>query len=335
MSSEDRGPYYVVLGGKKAGIYEQSRPSNTALGAAKALVPIVVICSNREDAEAIFTLQEKIFKITLPDDAHTMVYLLQRPPATTLDLEVKNPIYAVRVGRETGVYIGYEWRDVWRFIEGGKGIKPAFEGCQTVAEALIAMLKKPGANLPLLPAGAAYPAPPPRPTRQLRFDLPPSAEQEQETAPPTASSATSPTTSAAPPPVRSPTLSTAPRSPSPVKRTAASTPSMDTATNMQELSAAFREILRADPMEPLRRLLRPPPSMGGPVNPRLPAVVFGPEADDILVRSGAGPGELLTLLQVRVHARTVESFTHHIGLMLGWTTRDAARMWEIIRLPEF
>ncbi len=98
---------------------------------------------------------------------------------------------------------------------------------------------------------------------------------------------------------------------------------------------AFREILRADPIEPLRRLLRPPVSMGQPVDPPLPAIMFGPDADDVLLRAGVGPGELLTLLQVRVHARTVESFTHHVGLMLGWSTRDAAHLWDIIKLPVF
>ncbi len=72
-------------------------------------MPIVVVCSNREDADTIFSLQESIFKITLPDDAYTMVYLLQRAPAMTIELEAKGPIYAVQAGREPGVYIGFAW----------------------------------------------------------------------------------------------------------------------------------------------------------------------------------------------------------------------------------
>ncbi len=84
----------------------------------------------------------------------------------------------------------------------------------------------------------------------------------------------------------------------------------------------------------LRRFVRAPPSMGGMANPPLPPLIFGEEADDLLQRSGVEGAELLTLLQIRVHARTVESFTHHVGLSLGWSTRDAARLWDIMRVPE-
>ncbi len=81
------------------------------LGAPKALLPIVVVTTNRRDAETIYTLHERIFKDVAADDAHTMVWLLQHEPATTIDaeLEVDGPIYAVRFGAETGVYIGYPW----------------------------------------------------------------------------------------------------------------------------------------------------------------------------------------------------------------------------------
>ena len=81
------------------------------LGAPKPLLPIVVVTTSRKDATIITTLHEAIFKDVTADDAHTMVYRLQREPATTIDerLVVTSPIYAVRSGVETGVYIGYDW----------------------------------------------------------------------------------------------------------------------------------------------------------------------------------------------------------------------------------
>ncbi len=89
------------------------------------------------------------------------------------------------------------------------------------------MLKKPGANLPLLPAGVPLP-PPARPPRQLRFDIPASPDAEPQPAPLPASRAASPVKVAAS------------RSPSPVKTPQNATRpvmSFETAANMQELSA--------------------------------------------------------------------------------------------------
>ncbi|KAI0707555.1 hypothetical protein C8T65DRAFT_740341 [Cerioporus squamosus] len=301
----------------------------------KPLVPIVVVCSNREDAESIYLLHHCIFSVVEPDDAHGMVYRLQQWKDTTADLQVNRPIYAVRVGAQTGVYIGYDWSIVEHFTTApaGKKYTPRWEGFFTVAEALIFMLKKPGYNLPLIPSGAKYPPPPSSaPTKQLRFNLPtPSGSSEassrhQAPATPTKISFAGPS-----------------RAGSPVKTMA--TPSSASAAGrslapafrgVDELTAAFRDVLGGSPgLVFLRRLVRTPPSMGGMANPPLPALIFGEEADELLQRSGVEGADLLTLLQIRVHARTVESFTHHVGLSLGWSTRDAARLWDLMKLPEY
>ncbi len=128
-------------------------------------------------------------------------------------------------------------KDVRCFVDGGpKGIKPTFEGCTTVADALIVMLKKPGANLPLLPAGVPFPPPPSRPTtRQLRFEIP---EDNQEPAPLSASRAASPTKTTAPMPVRTPSPVKSLQGPTAVRHASpATTATFDNAADMHELSA--------------------------------------------------------------------------------------------------
>ncbi len=75
----------------------------------KQLLPIVVVCTNREDAESISLLHHCIFSVVDADDAHGMVYRLQHWKDTTADLHVNRPIFAVRVGVKTGVYIGFDW----------------------------------------------------------------------------------------------------------------------------------------------------------------------------------------------------------------------------------
>lgn len=84
----------------------------------------------------------------------------------------------------------------------------------------------------------------------------------------------------------------------------------------------------------LRRFVRPPSSLNTQHHPRPPALNFGPVADDTFLRSGVDASELLAILQARVHCDTVEAFTYHIGLTIGWSTRDAAMLWTILEMPE-
>lgn len=165
-------------------------------GAFKPLVPIIVVCTNRKDADLIFeTIQPVSFTNVAPDDAHTMIYTLQHEPVTTIQhrLQVKSPMFAIPAGVEPGIYIGFDWyvmhfvrvqlpsicifcrSDVKQNIEGNiKGGRANWKGYPDgdLSAALIFMLKKPGAKLPLVPAGVPFPPPPPRsPVKELRFDL--------------------------------------------------------------------------------------------------------------------------------------------------------------------
>ncbi|RDX49544.1 hypothetical protein OH76DRAFT_1482925 [Lentinus brumalis] len=325
--------YYVILGGNNPGIYD-TRPANVALHDFKPLVPIVVVCTNREDAESIFLLHHCIFSVVDADDAHGMIYRLQHWKDTTADLQVNRPIYAVKCGMQTGVFVGYSWSDIEHFITvpAGKKYSPRWEGFFTIVDALVFMVKKPGYNLPLVSSGAPLP-PPPTPTRtkQLRFDFPALSSTSEASgrlqvpASPTKTEFVGPSRAGSP--VKTTTTpssaSTAGRSLTPASR------------GVDELTAAFRDVLGGSPgLMFLRRFVRAPPSMGGMGNPPLPPLMFGEEADELLQRSGVEGADLLTLLQIRVHARTVESFTHHVGLSLGWSTRDATRLWDIMKVPD-
>ena len=84
----------------------------------------------------------------------------------------------------------------------------------------------------------------------------------------------------------------------------------------------------------LRRFVRPPPSMAAAVNTSLPALNFGATADEVFMNTGIDGMQLLMVLQVRVHSQSVEVFTHHVGLLLGWSTRDATMLWNVLTMPE-
>ncbi|KAI0323320.1 hypothetical protein GY45DRAFT_1264804 [Cubamyces sp. BRFM 1775] len=188
-----KGPYYVVLGGASPGVYEGTRPANTALGHFASLVPIVIACSLSEDAEVINTLNSEIFTITPPEDAYRLLQLVQWDdgPLTKITLKTPGPYYAIRYGVETGIYIGFQWyvvyldsmayylifcrQQIMRFVPSNKHV---YKGFSDLGRALEFMLDKPGFNVPLLPANARLPPPDfPAP-----HDVPPSdAPEERDT----------------------------------------------------------------------------------------------------------------------------------------------------------
>ncbi|KAJ3009416.1 hypothetical protein NUW54_g2789 [Trametes sanguinea] len=59
-------------------------------------------------------------------------------------------------------------------------------------------------------------------------------------------------------------------------------------------------------------------------------VDLGPVAEAILVSAGCNPDDAWIVLQVYVHAASPEVFTHHMGLLLDWSARDALGLWEAI-----
>lgn len=82
----------------------------------------------------------------------------------------------------------------------------------------------------------------------------------------------------------------------------------------------------------LRQIVRMPTAMGS--NSRYPAVNFGPYFDNLFMSNGYDARNVLLLLQACVHANSLESFTHHVGLLFGWPTRDAALLWDNMELPD-
>ncbi|PIL36588.1 hypothetical protein GSI_00277 [Ganoderma sinense ZZ0214-1] len=139
---------YVALdGGTFAGLYD-IRLANMAMGAHHALLPIVVTCARREDAEAIEALSIDFAKFSRRD-AHALAYSAQE---SSLDIPntKRNPIYAIRTGgEETGIWVGFKWDRVMRHLGHSTKGKVYSGQFRNIKEANIYMLDKPGYNFPL------------------------------------------------------------------------------------------------------------------------------------------------------------------------------------------
>ncbi|KAI0744666.1 hypothetical protein C8Q76DRAFT_789162 [Earliella scabrosa] len=367
MAGEYEGPFYAVLGGKQTSVVLKHRPAGVT-GNYKPLLPIIVVCTTKQDAETVFKLEQLIFDAVAPDDAHTMIYLLQ-VQLDDLKLELENPLpmYAVKAGAYPGIYCGFDWSAIDFTLAPTKEVpNPRWQKYDDgdLKAAIAWMLKKPGAKLPILPPGVPMP-PPPQRTKQLRFDLsnlslgggpddrgaanascPSSpvksgAGTASRSASPAKGALARPATSRASPAVvvtsnATPSSTAAPAAPI---RPAGATYDLPPrkphfiifSPNADNPTSAFH----ADPvLAMLRRFIRPPLSMAAAVNPNLPVFNFGPAADEAFVNAGVDGERLLTLLQIRVHSHTIETFTHHAGLLLGWDTRDAIMVWNMLQMPE-
>ncbi|CDO75654.1 hypothetical protein BN946_scf184941.g7 [Trametes cinnabarina] len=82
----------------------------------------------------------------------------------------------------------------------------------------------------------------------------------------------------------------------------------------------------------LRSLIRPPTTMDSERAPQFP-VNLGPAAEAKLTAAGCSVEDAWTVLQVYIYAPTPEMFTHHLGLLLDWSARDALGLWEAIKIP--
>ncbi|KAH9885088.1 hypothetical protein C8Q73DRAFT_660371 [Cubamyces lactineus] len=362
------GPFYVLLGGPEAGIYQKTRPSNTALGQFASLVPIVVVCSVAEDANAIQQLNPAIFSVTPPKDAYRLVQLIQweEGPVPKVRLETPGPYYAIRYGIETGIYIGFHWQMISHLVPAQKHI---YKGFPSLALALEFMLMKPGYNMPLLPLGERLPPP--------EFPYPndaPDAPNDSDDAPPPPSRAASPVKPKSKQPPSSPTKASAKgkkvkvsvpaasstATPARVKGSSPATPT--TSTPARAKATPFTrtsrdEGQRAAPgggygdsnglsvrcalmstltlleqmRQILRRVINPAYNMPGG-NTSLP-ITLGESADSILRESGLSAEEVLMVFQIYVHSNSEEQFTHYMGLALKWQTIDSFALWKEIRLP--
>ncbi|KAH9899230.1 hypothetical protein C8Q73DRAFT_639189 [Cubamyces lactineus] len=352
------GPFYILLGGPEAGIYQKTRPSNTALGQFASLVPIVVVCSVAEDVNAIQQLNPAIFSVTPPKDAYRLVQLIQweEGPVPKVRLETPGPYYAIRYGIETGIYIGFHWQMISHLVPAQKHV---YKGFPSLALALEFMLMKPGYNMPLLPLGERLPPP--------EFPYPndaPDAPNDSDDAPPPPSRAASPVKPKSKQPPSSPTKASAKgkkvkvsvpaasstATPARVKGSSPATPT--TSTPARAKATPFTrtsrdEGQRAAPgggygdsnglsvrcalmstltlleqmRQILRRVINPAYNMPGG-NTSLP-ITLGESADSILRESGLSAEEVLMVFQIYVHSNSEEQFTHYMGLALKWQTIDS------------
>ncbi|KAI9061961.1 hypothetical protein FKP32DRAFT_1677588 [Trametes sanguinea] len=105
----------------------------------------------------------------------------------------------------------------------------------------------------------------------------------------------------------------------------------DAASSLHEETDARLASGDQDTLEILRRVLRPAHNMPGG-NRSLP-ITLGSAADALLTENGISQGEAFTVLQIYVHSKSQEHFTHYMGLALGWPTIDALTLWKAIKLP--
>ncbi|KAI0710604.1 hypothetical protein C8Q76DRAFT_789089 [Earliella scabrosa] len=137
------GPYWVVLSpdGQTNGIHEYHRPERMAIERHPDLLPIVVTCVNYEDACDVNRLNEEIFANAPVND---YAYLHARFNASQyLKQLLRNRGYkkhhCIRIGIETGIWVGFEWPNIDHFTD-YKGAK--YQGFAAFSDALQWMIEK-------------------------------------------------------------------------------------------------------------------------------------------------------------------------------------------------
>ncbi|KAI1781830.1 hypothetical protein LXA43DRAFT_1069674 [Ganoderma leucocontextum] len=276
------GPFYVVFGGPDPGIHN-ARPTATALGEFDDLLPLIVACTTADRANAIYALWG-IFHNTPPDDAHSLAYQIEHS-----GLDVREYLtYAIRTGVQTGIWIGFLWKDISRFtkMKPKPGKKQAPKGeYERFDDAIFAfryMLNKPGSNMPLLIPGE--PVPPPAPSARIR----------RSPSPPTVVTSTQATRRSS-----ADTASATMGRMSPIKKTLTTRQS-----DLNDVSHALEQLTLGGPsleIQFLRRILAPPKSME-PDGQANPPISLGSRADAELIRRGVSKGVFLRVLATRVHA---------------------------------
>ncbi|KAI0368265.1 hypothetical protein BV20DRAFT_1054235 [Pilatotrama ljubarskyi] len=153
-----KGPWIVKLGGYDNGIYRKEHPSGRE--DPSALLPILVTCAYEQDAELIDEINDGIIAQARPNDNHTIVWKCQQPPVSTFNIAGK-PIWAIRRGVQTGIWIGFNWAAIAYLINNYQPRSQTdFCKANSLSEALTFMLFKPGYTLPMLPPGVPVPPPP-------------------------------------------------------------------------------------------------------------------------------------------------------------------------------
>lgn len=84
-------------------------PEDVACGIFPDLLPIVVICARAQEAMKVDVLNSEVFAhIQDPDDEQEIAEALRASHAVTRTFTHGEKLYAVRYGKETGIY-GVAW----------------------------------------------------------------------------------------------------------------------------------------------------------------------------------------------------------------------------------
>ncbi|RPD78576.1 hypothetical protein L226DRAFT_520866 [Lentinus tigrinus ALCF2SS1-7] len=340
--------YSVVLGGDPdiSGVYENQRPEGVAIGNHKALVPIVVTCKKKEDAEAVNDLNHEIFASVKPNDYEGFLNCFKHQRAARQALDKHKRFHAIVYGSETGIWVDYEWSKLQHLVDNFRF--PKYKGFSTLRDALIFMIQKepymsqslpppsppkkilPGIRIvsamsphrtspPLIFPSISAPFDPlnPRkdiPTPTVRFASPPDASWVPMS--PGSSRSVSPTKARS-------------RSTSPVKNASIAKPTNEfqqgRSSPVNPTSKFTQWIWRSLPEE--TRLLRSLMASDGP------ALTFGKEADEILRKLKADDEDRLRVLQARLYSINCDAFAFTLDQDLGWPEKYAEALWDTIQLP--
>ena len=103
---------------------------------------------------------------------------------------------------------------------------------------------------------------------------------------------------------------------------------------------AVIEGARVSPREPtpsleiqyLRQLVRP---LSETAATRSFPAFLGARAGELMARQGVTDQQLWCVLQARVHAKSMQEFSHELRKALGpaWEARDCEELWDTIVLP--
>ncbi|RDX50671.1 hypothetical protein OH76DRAFT_1482088 [Lentinus brumalis] len=328
--AEQPQAYFFVFGGDHSEIL-QERPAGLALGSFKPILPIIIACATFKQAELVKQIHDRVFMSDRPRDAHAVAYFVQE---TGWDIKLKN-IYAVKRAAtdegHTGIFLGFNWDIVEQHILEKKSAA-AWRKRPTLREAIRYMLEKPGSNFPLIPELAEVPFPP-----SLRSP-PPQPQQPRSQG--TASVAPTPTrTRSQAPDAHRPAMSQVPVTPDQgvpidddVFYDAVAAIGIDDAQD--SVDTADQELV----ISLLAAMVRPPATASTSTQQadrrvlRYP-VTFGEAADTFLAQKGVTDAGLWHVLAARVHSRTVEAFTLHLGMTLNWVPLEASYLWRIMRFP--
>ncbi|KAI1782047.1 hypothetical protein LXA43DRAFT_1104889 [Ganoderma leucocontextum] len=269
---DGEGPCWIILGGPEGnlGIVMDQRPANTALGRFPSLLPIVVVTKTYADA-----LVEEISEL----------------------LTGYEKFYAIRVGKETGIWVNYAWDEI---VHLKKFADAKFKGHATLQDALLWMIEKAPHNRAQKKAYTPSGSP---------VKLP--------------SSAPDPSSRPLPPPPVFADESHTGCSPSKADQVARvlTTPmrslSVSLPTGLQLLQAVIR---------PLASQL---PAVAG-----CSAFNMGSRADAFFRGRDADDTAILKVLRARLYAHSRVEFAHFLSVELNWKESDSNELWKLIDLPD-